>query len=602
MAKAKIFRWKAIFPLLVGLVLLGVLWAVFGDYIVKQSSEDAATDLLGTEVDIGRLRVHESEAAVELSGLQVADPFDPNRNLLEAGSIRVDLDVAPLLEKKLIIERLSLQDLRFGTPRRKPARPVRGESFAGRTVRAVGEWRKKFDVPPLSLTPFDTIRQIVLNPEQLTSIREARALAARSDSVRTALTRGFDELALQPALDSARQVADRLAGADPKRLSVDGTRKAVEDVRGSLGLLKAARRRLDALQSSVSRGVGTLSSGAAAMDAAQERDVALAKGLLKLPSFSGPDLGSALFGPVSIDRFQQAVYWATVARKYMPPGMLPHEDPGPARLRRAGTSVRFPKRKAYPTFLLEQSDLSFTLAGKDGPLGSFQATMQGLTSQPAVFGMPTTIAARGAAGASAMRVNALINHLGERPRDSLGATLQNIRLPGFDLPGLPFRVEPGQGSSGLSFAMDGDRLYGRWTLRSESVQLIPTAVAAPGDKTAQLLGQVLAGLNRLELRAALGGTIAQPRLSVSSNLDQAITERVKGLIGDQAAKAEARVRAEVDRLSAEQTKAAKAKAAAVQTEVEGKVADARAQLDARQKELEARLKALTGGVGGLLKL
>ncbi len=602
MGKTKIFRWKAIFPLLVGLVLLGVLWALFGDYVVRQTGEDAATDLLGTEVDIDRLRVRESEAAVELGGLQVADPFDPNRNLLEAGSIRVDLDAAPLLEKKLIIERLVLQDLRFGTTRRRPARPARGDSFAGRTVRAVSEWRKKFDVPLLSLTPFDTIRQIVLNPEQLASILEARVLAARSDSLRIALTQAFDDLALQPALDSAKQVADRLAGADPKKLGTDGTRNAVEDVRRSLGLLKDARRRLDALQSSVSRGVGALASGAAAVDAARARDIALAKGLLKLPSFSGPDMGSALFGPVSIDRFQRAVYWATMARKYMPPGLLPREDPGPARLRRAGTSVRFPKRKAYPTFLLEQGDLSFALAGKDGPLGSFQAAVRGLTSQPAIYGKPTTIAALGAAGASAMRVNVLLDHLGDRPRDTVGATLQNIRLPGFDLPGLPFRVEPGLGSSGLSFALDGDRLEGRWTVRSESVKWIPAAGAAPDNKTAQLVGQVLTGLNRLELRAALGGTISQPRLSVSSNLDQAIADRVRGLIGDQAAQAEARVRAEVDRLSAEQTKAAKAKAAAVRTEAEGKVADGRRQLDARQKELEARLKSLTGGVGGLLKL
>jgi hypothetical protein len=83
------------------------------------------------------------------------------------------------------------------------------------------------------------------------------------------------------------------------------------------------------------RTVDSLQAGVAAIDDARQEDYAFARNLLQLPSFEGPDIGSALFGKVTIEKFQQAVYWSTLARQYAPPGLLPKESPGPKRMRRS---------------------------------------------------------------------------------------------------------------------------------------------------------------------------------------------------------------------------------------------------------------------------
>ena len=51
----KIFRWKAIGPLLLFFTILGVLVWIFAEPVAKDTTEEASTELLGTQVDVGKL-------------------------------------------------------------------------------------------------------------------------------------------------------------------------------------------------------------------------------------------------------------------------------------------------------------------------------------------------------------------------------------------------------------------------------------------------------------------------------------------------------------------------------------------------------------------
>ena len=218
--QVKIFRWKAIGPLLLLLAIIAVLVVIFAEPIAEDTTEEASTELLGTQVDVGKLDLHPREAAVDLRTLQIADPFILTQNLLEADEIRLKLNPAALAEKKLVIERLNLRGMRFGTTRKTPARAVKGGGFAPKALQSVQQWTKQFDVPLLSLTPIDTIRQLALDPTQLTTIREAQALVARTDSAQkgpgpglsAAEHQGDDRLCQQPG-PAPRRNRSQEAGA-----------------------------------------------------------------------------------------------------------------------------------------------------------------------------------------------------------------------------------------------------------------------------------------------------------------------------------------------------------------------------------------------------
>jgi uncharacterized protein (TIGR03545 family) len=603
----KIFRWKAIGPLLLLFAILGVLAWLFAEPVARQTTEEASSELLGTEVDVGKLDLLPRQASVELRALQIADPFVLTRNLIEADQIRLKLNPGALAEKKIVVENLTLHGMRFATTRKKPGRPPSGKGFAPQVYRTVNQWAKQFDVPLLSLTPIDTIRQLALDPSQLTTIREAQALLGRTDSVRKTLEQGFQQLKIDSTLDSARAVAQRLAATDPQKLGLDGTRQAIQSVQQMLKAVGDAKKRVQALERTAQNAVQSLGQGVKDLDQARQKDYAFAKSLLKLPAFSAPEIGGALFGKVSIDRFKQAAYWAELAQQYMPPGLLPRPTPGPQRLRAAGQTIEFPKAKEFPRFLLERGELDFSIGGTSPIQGTYTAAVAGLTSTPALYGRPATITASRRAAGSALAsidVGAVINHVSARTHDSATARLNGIKLPSFDLPGIPLRVDPGTGSSALTFSLRnaGAELHGRWTIAADKVRWLADSAGRQLNDIERLVVRVVSGLNDLQVVADLSGSLASPRFSVASNLDQAIARRLQGVIGEEVAKAEKKVRAKVDSAVADKVEPVKRQVASAQREATTRIAGQKQRLDEVEKQLNAELKRLTAGLAPGLQL
>jgi len=603
--RIRLVRWSGLLPLLGFFVLLGVGWLLFGDFIVEQTSEEASTELLGTQVDVASLRVRETQSAVDIGGLEIADPFNPMRNLIEARGIRLALEPEPLLEKKLVIRRLSLEDLRFGTTRRKAARPVKGGGFAPQTLRALNEWREQFDVPLLSLAPIDTIKAIVLDPAKLSTVAAAGALRTRADSTKQALETQWADIDVTRVVDSATAIAKRLEGVTTTQLGLDGTRKAVTDVQRAIALVDGTEKKIQGLAEGVQRGVRGLAEGVASVNEARQRDYAFVRGLMKLPSLEGPAIGGAFFGQVSIDRFQRAVYWAELAQKYLPPGLRPQAQAGPKRLRMDGTTVRFPREKHWPPFLLQAGDLSFGLAS-GAAKGAYALELRNVTTTPALLGRPTTFtASRSAPGTKlpSIDVRGSLDHTRTTPRDQVRAALARVPLPAFDLPGLPFRVEPGQGSMRFDFTLVGRDVDARWNIRSTEVRWpVDSARARTLTDMESLVGRVLQGLGTLEVEARLMGPLAHPRLSVRSNLDDAVAARLRGLVGEVVAAGERMARAKVDSVVDAQVQPVLAQVGTITAEAERRVPVAQQQLDQVKALLENRLKALTAGLGGQIKL
>ncbi len=601
----KIFRWRAVGPLLFFGLVLVVLYLLFADRIARRETEATLSETLGTEVDLASLRIRETDAAVDLGGLQIADPRNPDRNLIEAGTITVDLDPVPLAEKKIVIDELRLSGLRFLTARKTPARPADPDSPAGKLLRETEQWaRDKFNFPRLALGRIDSARSLVLNPDQLATVKAAKSLVATVDSTRTAFEQSLADLQVKPLVDSSTALATRLARSDPKQLGVAGVKTAIDDARRAIDRVKQARTKLAALDTTARKSFGLLQQGLQDVDAARQRDYAFAKGLLQLPSFDAPNIGASLFGTPSTDYFQQALYYAQLVRRYVPPGLQPWNRPGPARVRMAGTSVEFPREKTYPRFLLRKGDLD--LATGAAGANQFKASFGGITSQPGLYGRPATLAASGRlAGEHPVGVDLalLSRHFGSAPKDSLVAAIQGVSLPAIAFPGLPIAVNPGRSSVSFAFSLAGDRIAGSWEVTSDQATWSADSNRLSAASLVEgTIWKVVSGLTRLHVRADLGGTVSNPTLKVSSNLDEAIAARLRGLVGEELAKGEQRARDAVDSLVGQQVTALRGTVTELQTQALQRLPVEKGQLDEVQKRLETELKRLAGSAAGGLTL
>jgi uncharacterized protein (TIGR03545 family) len=596
----KIFRWQGIIPIVLLLAILYLGWTLFGERAIRGTIVEAGSKALGTQLDIADLDIRTLATTVEIKGVALADPFNVNKNLLEIGRFLVELEPKPLLQKKFVVKQLTIADVRTGTARAIPARP-RPPGTGGFAPRALAEVQKfagQFKVPLLSLVPIDSLKSIVLDPSQLQAVQRAVALGHNADSARTRLENGYANLRLPETLDSSRATFNRLQSANIRTLGIDGARTAVADLRRAIARIDSARGRVDRLVVVTRESVDSLQEGLRSIDEARREDYDRARNLLRLPSLETPDIGAALFGKVTIDKFQQAVYWATLARQYAPPGLLPREQEGPKRVRMAGTTVSFVKPESYPQFLLRSADVSFempaSLAG-----GNYKMAIRDLTSDPAILGRPTVFAARrtGAAGSDTVRLNGSMNHVGARPTETLAAAASGISLPRLPIPSLPYTMDPGRGSSEFRFVLDGEKLSGRWAVRSSNLTWVrDSSRARPLNKVEELVVRVLTGIPSLELTADVSGTLAAPRLAVKSNLDRQVGDRLRAVVGEEVAAAQAKVRAQVDRIVEEKSAPVKARINEVRAEGEQRVADARAKLDEEKRKLEERVKSLSGGL------
>lgn len=598
--KTRIFRWQGIIPIVLLLAILYFGWTLFGERAIRATITEAGTKAMGTQLDIADLDIRTFATTVELKGVALADPFDVNTNLLEVGRFLVELEPRPLLQKKFVVKRLTIADVRTGTRRAVPARklPPNAGGFAPRALAEVRKFASQFRVPVLSLLPIDSLKSIVLDPSQLQAVQRAIALGHNADSARTRLEQGYADLRLPETLDSSRATFNRLQSANIRTLGIDGTRDAVADLRRAIARIDSARGRVDRLVVQTRESVDSLQAGVAAIDAARRDDYDRARNLLQLPSLETPDIGAALFGKVTIDKFQQAVYWTTLARQYAPPGLLPREQEGPKRARMAGTTISFVKPESYPQFLLRRADVTFEMpASALG--GSYKLGITDLTSDPAILGRPTRFAARrAAAGSDSLLAYGSMDHVGTKPKETITAAAAGISLPRLPIPSLPYVMDPGRGSSELRFVLEGDKLNGRWAVRSNQLTWVrDSSRSRPLNRVEELVARVLTGIPSLELTADVSGTLAAPKLAVKSNLDRQVADRLRAVVGQEVAAAQAKVRAQVDRIVEEKSAPVKARINEMRAEGEQRVADARARLDEEKRKLEERVKSLSGGIG-----
>jgi uncharacterized protein (TIGR03545 family) len=595
------FRWRGVIPLVVAFALVAAWWMVFGERVVRTSIEDASTQALGTHVDVGRVTIDVRGATLEMRGLQVADPSDRMRNLIEIAGARLVVDVEALLEKKIVIRDASMSGVRISTRRRSPAPPATPDGLIPRALREAEAFTAQFKVPLLSLTPVDTIKSLILDPRQLQTVRAVEAVVTRGDSVRRDITSRIESLRLRSIADSTEALVTSLKGKTPRTLGLIGTRNAVNDVRRLVARVDSVKRAIDALQRSTRTAVDSVLSSVRELDEARKNDYAFARGLLELPTIDAPTIGPALFGDVSLDVMERAMYWVSLARDYAPPGLLPRESPGPKRLRKSGTTVRFIQPASFPRFHLQRGSVALSLDSTAGAgRGEYALTVRDVTSDPALVGQATAFSLQRSAGGSAIEsltVDGTVDHRGARAQETMDLRASGVRLPSFAIPALPLSVDLGRGTTRFLLRVVGDSIDARWTTAATRATWRRDTTAAPSRRSARgviedLVSRVIMGIDRIDIEADVRGTLRSPSLAVKSNLDRAVAENLKRVAGEEVARAEARVRAQVDSISAEIVASMRAKTGEVRADVDARIREVVKRVDRLKADLAAQLRAL----------
>ena len=557
-ARARVFRWRAIIPLTLFFALLVLAAFLLKDRMVKRAVERTGEYLVGAKVELAAADVRLGEGAVSLRGLQVANPDAPMTNLLEAEEIVLDLEVEPLLEKKLHVDTIAVRGVRFGTPRETSGALANPPEGSGQIRREIDQWASRITIPPLSLEGLGrAIDVAVVQAESLRTIQEARHTRALADSMLATWDATLTALDPRPKIDSARALLERLQAADPAGLGVTGVTQLAGDARRTLQAVGGLKGQVAALDSTARLGLGQATAQLRALADAQSEDYARALGMLRLPSLEGPQLSPAIFGEAALSWIKPVLYWVRVAEEYLPPGLDPRRYTGPKRARAAGTTVVFPGQRATPRFQVNFAEAGLQLGGTGPAAGDYLARITGLSSAPALTGTPLELlvgrsdAARGPTDA---RIFALLDHARSPIRDSLDVVLSGIGLPSLELAPLGARLDLGAGATTLRLRRSGDQIEARWQWRTPNASWERLSGAAVADSAPigsrawaeALLWQTVADVRDVSIDVRVAGDIRRPSLGVSSNVGNVVAQSLRRAVGQQVERAERDVRAQVD--------------------------------------------------------
>ncbi len=569
-------RWSYIAP---RLTLLLLLWAFFFfafDPLLKWGMIKGLEKGAKAKAEIASLKTSFLHPSLKISGLAVGDSKDEYRNLVEFSELSFAAEGAPLLEKKLVVDSASLKGLRFGTARKTSGKlPFAKPEEPSPLVEDLKKESGNFALERASDAKAEAAADYKVDPAELGSVKLAKQLEESYQKDYEAISARLDTKKYEAGMEAlkaryekakgdknfARQAKDYAEiGKEVKKLASD-FKKDKEETEAALARAKDSFK---------------------AMDEARRKDMAAVMAKMKLPSMDTQSIARMLAGPVIAEKTAQAMKWMTLARKYMPAntkGVLKNEA---AR----GREVHFPKERSYPTVLVRKLSLTGEL-GTEDPL-EYSGTVEGLTTQPQVYGRPATIAVKGAKGARRLDFKASVDATGEELKTVSELSFSGMPMKQMQLgspASLIVDIKGGSAAFDASLKTAGEELDGRARARLAGASFKASADKIKAAPLRSAVESSFAGLTAAVIETDISGTIKSPRLAIKTDLANALSKAFSGALGAEVKKAQEAAQKKVD----EALKPYRAK-------LDDAAAARQAELGAKLKEAESRISGVSEGL------
>lgn len=513
----------------VGLVVLVVLfWVLLIDWIVERTVEEVGTEIVGARVDLESADVGFAPISIALFGLQVTNPSAPMTNAVEVRRIAAGVDGTPLLFRKVHIDELAVEGVRFGTPRQSSGAVMRrSEKLARDTARAAEEIVElpSFERPDV---------EAILASEELESLAVIQEARVEVDAI---VERWQQRLAALPDEERLRGYQARF-----EKLGAAG---------GAAGALGSAQEVLS-LQKEVKQDLAVLQEAAGALESDMQRVQALAKRAAEAPAADvrrlqekyglSPqgltNLSRRLLGPRVAELVASALSWwqrlePLVARMEAAPESAEDTAAQPVEnLRGRGVDVRFPETHPTPDFLIRTADVSVELDA-----GRFAGTIRDITPDQPIHGKPLTLAFSGddLQGLERVSLTGTLDRVDpQRARDDLSLAIAGYsveRLPLSDSEQWGVAVERGTVDFTAKATRNDEQIQADASL--SLVEAVLTTDFAQSGPVPDAIAETLTGVRSFALDARVRGTLDRYDLSVSSDLDGLLQQAVTRLVSRQ---------------------------------------------------------------------
>jgi uncharacterized protein (TIGR03545 family) len=537
----KMIRWSGlvVFIVIVGLITMFSLF--FLDGIIKGIVEDRASLAVGAKVEIGDLRFKIFGLSVDIQNLQVANPEEPMRNSVEIGSLAFDLGAAPLLKKKIVIERMKVLNLAWNTPRKTSgALPPRLQKKleARKKPSDLGTQAEK-RIEECVLPNFSVLADLKKrSPEELlkgVNLQSAAFLGDYPKKVSAAKETWEKRLKELPTReDIQKEVKSFQALKDQRPKDLTQLPTYLEKLNALQKKINDTQKTVTTAQQEFQTEMNLLKTSLQEVEKLKDVDVKTVMAKLGVQIPSATDLICVLLGKEVAHKVNWALGMYRKLSQYTSKGKPKEEKEKPQPVpRMKGMDVRFPITRGYPDFLLELAEFSARPDMKKASgvfaFEKLAGELRGLTSHPALYGKPTLFKLNGSMVGNLAKDFALAGQFDHRKavaEDRIDLNIKELRIEQTGTAGpqqSPLRLASALLNVNGSLGVKGEALNGRVLL-----DVLNPKVAM--ESSAAILGDLLKNMGSFDLSLAIGGTLDQPSIGLSSSATKTLASGLENLV------------------------------------------------------------------------
>jgi uncharacterized protein (TIGR03545 family) len=515
-------RWWGLVSFLLVFTCLAVFWLVFVDGIVRRAIEKTGTAIIGAEVDVHRAEVTLAPLAIAISGIAVTDPESPSNNSIEISRVVFSLDGLNLLRRKVIINEMSMEGLRFDTRRTKPGFVVKP-----REKKPDVEKKPSFTLLSLELP---SAKQ-VLASEQIESLALIESAQADIRRARENWEKRIHDLPDRSKLNSYRERVERLKSAPRKSLKdlsthASALKDLTNDIDQDIARVKEAR-------TSFQTDLMKAKEAADRAERAPREDITRIAGKYGLSMTGFQNASRTLFGRSIGSWFDTGAAWFGRLRPLFSGSRVKKGNVTIAKpVRARGVDVRFRERSPLPDLLIRH-----VKASMDPPAGNFSGIIRNITPDQDIFGAPLTFAflGNGLQSVSSLEIDGALNHVRPAtPDDSMRIIARGYKAKDLVLSqhqDLPVTLQEGLVDLEITGRHDGSVFSVRLVSSMRSA-LLQAGKQGSSDAITESIRSSLAKVKNFSLTADITGTPENYDMRISSDLDRVFRDAIGRVVGE----------------------------------------------------------------------
>ena len=482
-----------------------ILYFLFANSLLKTLAANALGDASGAEVNIDSVEHSIFPFSLTLTRLQATDNANPIRNRLEVAKVKADVDFMPLLNKKLIVKELIVQNVEFDTQRQS----------AGAVYVQPDSQASSFAFPTLADLP--SVDQIL----EKSPLKTAAAVAEAQKVVQQYQQPLQDKYAALPSKDKLTAYKERLKALqkidykNPVKLAA--AKKEFDDIKQAI---TQDKKNITEFTDLAKEAKAASANSVSALKTAPQEDFDLLKGLVAGDQGAIGQVTQHLFGEKAKIYTQGLFAAIDMLSNY------PHEPIVEETVVDDG----------LPNVWIKKATVNIKWQDEQ-----IESVWQDITDQHSLIGNPTAflINSSKAKNWRVINLNGTFEIIEGQVNSDQNWDIKGLRLDAIELvpeeskQKLNALLESGLLSSkGRLNVIDG-KLSGESIIDLSALKLKATG---KNDLTSAM-ADVISGFSELKLSANFSGPLSSPSIKIKSDLDKKILQALSsGLTGNSSGK------------------------------------------------------------------